>query len=363
MNKLKVFFIIVVIILLGVGVWFSSSKDGGAIVLNKTTDISGIITSEKENFFKDERVQKIFKENGFNVQYTRMTSDKIAVAKTVDELGGASFVFPSGVQTAEKVRSNFKQSQSYNVFYSPMIIATWKPIVDILRVNGVVKQTGEYEALDLNEFLKLAKNETRWKNLKNAEQYPVNKVVLISTSDSRYSGSAKMYLSLVSYILNDNNVVSTNEEVEKIMPSLKKLVQAQGNRETSSANMTTDYMSIGRGKIPMMFTYESEFLGNAFQNKNLMKPDMQLIYPTPTVFTKHVMVVLNSKAQPLVDLLKTNPELKKIALENGFRFDGDVGLVEKAKAVGINIPKELVDVIDPPSYDVLDYMTENVEKK
>lgn len=364
MTKVKLLFVILFAILLSVGIWFSSSKDGGAIILKKSVDISGVITSEKENFFKDERVITILKENGINLQYTRMTSDKIGQAKSVNDLGVYSdFIFPSGIQTAEKVRNNFKGSQSYNIFYSPMIIATWKPIVDILRANGATKKVGQYEAIDLNVLLKFAQDDIRWKNLKNSVEYPVNKVVLISTSDARYSGSAKMYLSLQSYILNNNSVVEKNEEVDKFMPTLKKIVQAQGNRESSSANMTTDYMSIGRGKVPMMFTYESEFLGSAFKNNGLVKKDMQLIYPTPTVFSKHVLVVINPKAQVLVDLLKTNPELKKIALENGFRFDGDNGIVEKAKSVGITIPTDIVDVIDPPNYDVLDYMTEQVEKK
>lgn len=362
MSKMKVVFIALFAILLGGALWFSSTKDGGPIGLKNDVVLKGIITSEKENFLRDSRVQEIFKKNSLEVQYTRMSSGKIAQAKTSAELEEADFVFPSGIQTSEKVRTNFKNSQAYNIFYSPMVIATWNPIVDILRKNGVTKKVGDYEAIDMEAFMKLAESGTRWKELKGSEAYPINKVVLIYSSDARFSNAAKMYLTLNSYILNGNNVVASNADVDKVIPTVKKIIEAQGNRESSSTNMMSDYMSIGRGKVPMMFAYESEFLEQAFKNNGLGK-DMKLMYPTPTVFTKHVLVALNPKAQVMVDLFKGNAELKKIALEYGFRFEGDTGIAAKAKSVGVDIPEVVVDVIDPPNYDVLDYMSELVEKK
>lgn len=362
MKKAKVLLIVVFAALLGVAVWFSSSKDSGAVMFEKTTALTGIITSEKENFFKDPRVQEIFKKNGLDVQYTKMSSGAIAEAKTLEDLHNADFVFPSGIQTSEKVRTNFKSSQANNVFYSPMIIATWTPIVDILRANGVTKKVGKYEAIDMESFMKLAENGTRWKDLKHSEEYPVNKVVLVYSSNTQLSNAAKMYLTLNSYILNQSNVVSSKEEVDKVLPTLRKIILAQGNRENSSTNMMTDYMGLGMGKVPMMFAYESEFLENVFK-ANKVKAGMKLMYPTPTVFTKHVLTSLNPKAQLLVDLFKTNKELQQVAVEYGFRFEGSDDLVKKAKAVGVDIPESVLDVIDPPNFDVLEYMSQQVEKK
>lgn len=365
MTKLKAVFLVFFAALICVAIWFSSKSgtNGGITsVVSQSTVLKGVITSEKENFLRDERVKAVFAKNGFDVQLERMSSGKIAQATKAADLNDADFVFPSGIQTSEKVKSNFKGSQAYNIFYSPMVIATWSPIVSILKENKLIKKVGDYEALDMESFMKLADNGVRWKDLKKSDAYPVNKVVLVYSSDSRYSNAAKMYLSLNSYVLNSNNVVSANTEVDKVMPTLKRIIQAQGNRESSSTNMMSDYMSIGRGKVPMMFAYESEFLENAFKNGGLGK-DMQLIYPTPTVFTKHVMVALNPKAQALVDLFKKDEELKKLAVEYGFRFEGDAGIVAKAKAVNVNIPDVVVDVIDPPNYDVLDYMAELVEAK
>jgi hypothetical protein len=368
-SKLKAVFLLVVAAIIGVFIWHSTKgdKEGGGSLLssvNQPTVLKGVITSEKENFFRDERVKAAFIKNGFDVQVTRMTSDKIVSATTAQGLDGyGDFVFPSSASVSEKVKSNFKSSQPYNVFYSPMIIATWQPIVNILKDNNVIKKSGTYDAFDMESYLGLVQNGTRWKDLKNSNDYSVNKLVLVYSSDSRYSGSAKMYVSLASYILNQNNVVGNAEDMNKVLPTLKKIVQAQGNRESSSSNMTSDYVSIGRGKVPMMFTYESEFLVIAKQNPDIIKKGAVFVYPTPTVYSKHVMVVINPKAQTIVDLMKKDPELKKLASEYGFRIEGDNSIVQHAKTINVSIPETVVDVIDPPAYDVLDSMAELVEKR
>lgn len=364
MSIAKIAAVVVCGSVLAGALYVSSSKDGGGLSLKKTVAVKGVITSEKENFFKDERVQKIFAENGLDVQVTRMTSDKIVAATDANGFNGyGDFVFPSSVPVSEKVKATFKSSQAYNVFYSPMVVATWSPIVTILRDNQMIKKSGTYETFDLDSYLKIVQNGTRWKDLKNSQDYPVNKIVLLSSSDSRYSGSAKMYVALNSYLLNDGNVVSSTQEVDKVMPTLKKIIQSQGNRESSSTNMTSDYVSIGRGKVPMMFSYESEFLSIAQQNPELIKKGAVMLYPTPTIYSKHVMVVLNPAAQPIVDLLKKNPQLQKLASEYGFRIEGDNGIVQHAKSLGVVIPDTVIDVIDPPNYDILDTLTTKVEEK
>lgn len=365
MNVIKSIFLGLVIILIGIAVWISStSKEGIAVFTKEPILFKGVITSEKENFFKDSRVIKVFLKNNIDLQTNRMTSDKIIKATKIEDFNGYSdFVFPSSIPVTEKVRTNYKGSQTYNVFYSPMIVATWTPIVNILEKNNLVTKTHNYYTLNMDSFNQLVKNHVRWKDLKQAEDYNVNKVVLISSSDTRFSGSAKMFAALNSYILNNNNVVTTQKEIDTIMPDLKQIIQAQGYRESSSANMTNDYISIGRGKVPMMFNYESEFLNIAFQNKSLFKKDMQIIYPSPTVFSKHVMVVINPKSQIVADLLKNDPELKQIAIEYGFRVDGDTQIVQKAKSYGIEIPQDVIDIVDLPNYDILDSITDTVEQK
>jgi len=90
-----------------------------------------------------------------------------------------------------------------------------------------------------------------------------------------------------------------------------------------------------------------------------------MLYPSPTIYSKHVMVVLNPAAQPIVELIKNNPDLKKLASEYGFRIEGDNGIIQHAKSLGVTIPEtviDVIDVIDPPKYDILDTLTSKVEE-
>ena len=326
-------------------------------------EISGIITSEKESFFKDPRTLKILEDNGIIFKYERWASGKMAQIKNVSEFGQyADFAFPPGIQTSDKIKNTIKGSQAYNIFYSPMVVATWKPIVNILDSNGLIENKKEYQALKMDRFLQLVDKKTKWKDLKNSSEYSVNKNMLISTSDARFSNSSKMYMGLTSYIYNQNEIIQTQEQADKIIPNIKQMMASQGNRESSSTNLFTDYNSIGMGKAPMIFVYESEFLENAIKN-NGVNPKMQLVYPTPTMFTKHVLIGFNPKAQKLVDILTNNAEIKKVAADYGFRFAGNNELVNKAKTVGVDVPETVIDVIDPPSFDTLEYIVNQIETK
>lgn len=325
--------------------------------------IKGIVTSEKESFFKDERVIKIFNDNDIDLHIQRWSSGKIAQATKTEDFGEYSdFVFPPGVQTSDKVKNTIKGAQAYNIFYSPMIVATWKPIVDILNSNNLIENKKGYQSLKMQEFLNVVDNKTKWKDLKNSSEYDVNKNVLIYTSDARYSNASKMYMGLTSYVYNNSEIISSQENINNVLPKIKNMMAAQGNRESSSTNLFTDYTAIGMGKAPMIFVYESEFLEFAFRN-NKLPDNMTFLYPSPTLFTKHVMVGFNPKAQKLVDLLNNNEELKLIAADYGFRFTGNNKLVEKANKLNIKIPETVVDVIDPPSFDVLEQLVNSVESK
>lgn len=349
---------------IGLSVYKKQNPDNNTNLFSKNLiTVKGVITSEKESFFQDERTIKILNEEGIDFQYERWSSGKIAQVTNISEFKEFSdFIFPSGVQTSDKIKSNLKGAQAYNIFYSPMIIATWTPIVNILEKNNLIKKSNEFTYFKVDEFLKLADKKVKWKDLKNSEEYPVNKNVLVYTSDSRFSNASKMFIGLTSYLYNNSEIVQNEEHVQKVLPNIKAMMNAQGHRDSSSTNLFTDYTSIGMGKTPMVFLYESEFLEYAFKNGQLA-PKMTFMYPTPTLFTKHVLVGFNDKSKKLVDVLTQNDKLKKVAAEYGFRFSGNNDLSQKAKTFNINIPETVIDVIDPPSFDILDSLANQVEQK
>ncbi len=360
------------VVIIGTITWgvMSRNSDTAGDSANGTTnsklvEIKGLITSEKESLFRDPEFIAALEAEGLKVSVERWTSAKIADTKDVAAFGEFSdFVFPSGVQTSDKVRKNIPKAQLYNVFYSPMIVASWKPIVQILETKGLVKDRGDHKILDMEKFYDLSAKRVKWKDMPGADTlYPVNKNVLIYTSDVKTSNASKMYLGLASYIYNGSDVVQTPEQVSKVAPRLKQIMSAQGHRELSSTNLFADYTSIGMGKTPMVFLYESELIEYAVKNSGLA-PDMAILYTSPTIYTKHAIVAFNPKTQALVNALQNNPKIKTIAARYGFRFSGNNTLPEFAKTYKINLAQNLVDVIDPPSFDMLEEIitqTENLQ--
>jgi hypothetical protein len=202
----------------------------------------------------------------------------------------------------------------------------------------------------------------RWKDLKGSSAYPTSKSVLVSSTDIRRSNSGAMYLALASYVANGNNVVQSEEELQKVLPLMTRIFLKQGFQEASSAGPFEDYTSMGMGKAPLVMIYESQFLEYLAKQKT-PSPDMVLLYPRPTLFTKHVFVAFNAKGARLGQLLETDPGLQNLALEYGYRTSAQAAFAKRVQDNKLAVPTTLVDVIDPPSFEVLERMITDIEKK
>jgi hypothetical protein len=113
------------------------------------------------------------------------------------------------------------------------------------------------------------------------------------------------------------------------------------------------------GKAPMVVSYESLFIAAALKNPNFTQSRVML-YPTPTVYTKHVLVPLSARGEELGRLLTTNPQLREIAIEYGFRTD-DADLFDKTVVSKMPfVPKQILDVAEPPTFDMLETLLKRV---
>jgi hypothetical protein len=221
------------------------------------TVVRGVIGSEKLPYFQDAAVIQVFRDNGFDVQVDTAGSRQIAT--TVD-LSKYDFAFPAGVPAAQKIRTDRKAKTSYSPFYTPMAIATFKPIAQLLMGAGIAKDTGSYISLDVKSFLAAVAKNTRWSDLPGNTSYQATKSILITSTDIRTSNSAAMYLSLASYVANGNNIVQDSSQASAVLPAVDPIFLRQGLTASSSEEPFQDYLSIGVGKTPMVMIYEAQFL-------------------------------------------------------------------------------------------------------
>jgi hypothetical protein len=350
--------LLLVVLVIGVGaaIYYSATRQ---YALSQIVTVKGLIGSEKEAFFLDPKVIDALRKGGIEVQFEKAGSRTIA---TTPDLSKYDFVFPAGVPAATKLRQDHKSAKAYDEFFTPMAIASWKSIASILEANGVAKNQGGYYTLDMAAYLKLVADNKRWSDLKNNSEYNVNKSILIVSTDVRQSNSAAMYLSLASYVANDNNVVQSNDEIQKVMPLVESLFLKQGFTEYSSEVPFQDYVSMGVGKAPMVMVYESSYINQASQ-PNGISSDMVLMYPEPTIYSKHTLIALTPNGQKLGELLQTNPDLQRLAVENGFRNSNTDLFKQIKKDRNLTLPDTLVNVIDPPNYENLEKMIQIIEQK
>lgn len=323
--------------------------------------MNGVIGSEKKPFFLDPAVKKVFASHGYDVEV--VTAGSRQIATTVD-LSKVDFAFPSSAPAAQKIKQKTGASTVYAPFYSPMAIATFTPIVKLLQNAGIASQdaTGTWH-LDVAKYLAAVAAGTRWNQLPDAAAlYNSSRTMLISSTDIRQSNSAAMYLSIASYVANGQNVVSSDSQQAAVIDQMASLFLQQGFSASSSEEPFDDYLSQGIGSKPMVMIYEAQFLGEQMNadTKSAITPDMVLMYPSPTVLSKHTVVPLTKAGDAVGQLLVNDPKLAKLAAQYGFRPANPSVFTSVLKQNGITEPPTPVDIVDPPSYETLESMIQNI---
>ena len=361
--------VLVLLSAVGGGIWYSNTQlgddrvAGQAAQLEQSHQVSvrGLIGSEKDPFFADPRVQKALAAQGISVTVEKAGSRAIAARFDAAKY---DFGFPSGAPAGAQLRQQAKAATVFNPFYTPMVLASWRPIAEILVANGIAERSGDiYYVIDLPALMALVEQGARWRDLKGSAAFSTGKAVLVNSTDVRTSNSAAMYLALASYIANKQQIVQSQEDVDRVLPLVAPLFLRQGFQEQSSAGPFEDYLALGMGKAPLLMAYESQMIEFWLKHPDKIKSEMVLMYPRPTVFSKHVLVPYTLAGVRLGTALETDPALRELAHEYGYRTGGASKGPELWAARGIKVPEVVVDVVDPPSHEWLERMIEAIEAR
>jgi hypothetical protein len=317
-----------------------------------------ILTSpEKEHFLEDPDLAKVLDAHGMAITLQKAGSREIPTRPDLDSF---DIAFPAGVQAA-KIAQTTGAKRVFTSFYTPMAVASWKSLIPLLEKNGLVsRRNGSFFIVDMPKLLAVIDKSTRWKDLPGNDVYPAGKSVLVSSSDVRKSNSGAMYLALASYIANGNNVVESEAQADKVAPGMVGLFARQGFQEASSTGPFEDYTAMGVGKAPLVMIYEQQFLEYVLSHTN-PNPDMVLLYPQPTILSKHTIIALTDNGARFARELTSDPKVASIAQHYGFRTENSSELFAAVEAKNLTIPHTIVDVIDPPRYDLLEKLINRVD--
>src|SRR5438477_644510 len=151
---------------------------------------------------------------------------------------------------------------------------------------GVAARQNGFITLDVAKYLDLLRRNVHWTELKGSSAYPVDKTVVITSADVRSANSAAMYLGLASYVANGDNTVENRVQARRILPLMTQLFLKQGFVASTSDEPFDDYLTIGIGKSPLVMIYEAQFVARAAAHDGSIRPEMELMYPSPTVLSK-----------------------------------------------------------------------------
>lgn len=347
----------------GFGIWQSNqqkTEHEQQVQPAAIDDLRIVSGSESLAYLTDPRFTAILLQQGLRLSVQKSGSREMALRNDLKTFDAA---FPSGVEAAEKIQAVTGASQRVATFFTPMVIASWKPLMPVLSANGLVQQRGEHWFLtDMPKLMRLMEQGTRWRDLKNNTVFAVSKSLLVSTTDVRKSNSAGQYLALTSWIANDSNVVTSDEEIERVSPRLLPLFLKQGYQENTSSGPFENYLSMGMGAVPLVLIYESQFFESALKDQSI-SPDMLVLYPEPSLYSRRILVPFNSKGEKLAQLLSTNPELQQLAAEYGMRGTNPQLLAAVLKRKGLAPAPQLNEIVGTPSFEILEKMIRKIEQK
>lgn len=357
--------IVVLVVVLGLAV---ASRFGFSLFGKPKTEVTAVVGSEKEAFFKDQRVVDAFAKNGFTVKVS--TAGSLAMAKS-DSTANNDFAFPSSESAGQAVQKAFKDKarNSYTPFFSPIAIATFEPVVQVLAKNGVAYDNQGVWEIDMAKYLKLVKDNKRWSDLKDNKAYKPQRNILITSTDIRKSNSAVMYMTLASYVMNNNSVVTDKGAAESQVDDLAKLFLNQGYAQGSSAAPFERYLSRGMGEAPMVIVYEGQFLGEETAQNSRIRDNMVLAYPSPTVFSTHTGVTFTENGDKVMELLSNDEELAKLLAEHGFRSNGphaaafDNWVQEKNLSDRYRPAGDFVELAQIPSSEITTFLVDNIGRR
>ncbi|MFI6338058.1 hypothetical protein [Streptomyces sp. NPDC050535] len=340
--------------------------------------------ASKSDFFRDPEVRRLLLKHGIRVDIHRLGSRGIAT----QSLKNMDAVFPSGQPAARLILDQLNRSvDSARPFVTPLVLGTFRDYAETLRKRGVAspQRAGSAETLyydlDMAKFLALIEAGETWNGIGfgDTSERSNNGRVLVRTSSVCESNAAGTYLSILAFVKNHNRAPGTEdprnsaagqdldatseEAVLELAGQVKPLINLQGMASDEQAE--SYFSALGESIAPVTVIYEHQYL--AHQVDHVRKHQKQdtgrvLLYPTPYALTEPQLISLTDKGDKLSELIETDPELRRRAIELGFRvrFSGEDGTSDQLNAFlnehEIQVPAANPDQtkVDAPDLNVLE---------
>lgn len=325
-------------------------------LLGNRTKLSGFIGGEKQAFVEDPDVVHAL--GSYGLQLDARVAGSVEMVREQALLSqNPAFLWPSSSIMVDLARkSGVKVRNDQVVLNSPVVVYTWQPVADGLIKHGLVKLTPSKQyQLDLAALLKALLANQDWSSLGVDALY--GKARLISTDPNR-SNSGFMFAGLVLSLLAGD--VAKADDLQKYGQQAQAIFRGMGFKSSSSGKLFDQYIAGGLGGEPMVVGYENQLVEWVLADPNRWDRVMKssgakpvVLYPRPTVYSAHPLIVIDDQASRLLDALMS-PKLQELAwTKHGFR--GPLGAVTGTTdgAIAAMLPAEVDAILPMPDADVM----------
>ena len=352
--KKKIAGLILLVVLMAVigGIYFVTGN------APRIVSVDGYVGGEKIELLEDEEVQSVFEEKyGLNVDYSRAGSLDMMTA----DLSGRDYLFPSSSIALEYYEDlHGSPVQSEIVLNTPIVLYTHQIVLDAFESQGLITTDGDIHYIDMAGLLELIQNGAQWSDIGLPELYGR---VSVDTTDPSKSNSGNMFAALVANVLNEGQTV-TEADLAAILPELQDIFGKLGYMETSSSDLFSQFLRMGVGAEPIIAGYESQLIEYAAiypDEYDRIRDDVVMLYPTPTVWSAHVMIALDENGQILLNAMQ-DEEVQDLAwTKHGFRTGNYGDIADSGSIPADGVASSITQVAQVPSYDVMKVIIEQLE--
>jgi hypothetical protein len=343
----------------------------GAVLVSQLTGLSpfrprpepvtvrGTIGSEKAGLLDDESVKKLLRDKyGITVDYRRTGSINLVTANP----GGQDFLWP-GSQYARDLyeQAHGQPPRSEVLFNSPIVLYSWAPITEALVRRGVVSREGDVHYVDLPALMELVQAGTTWRDL-GVER--LGSKVLVHTTDPTKSNSGLLFAGLLANL--STGGAADEASLGRALPSIKAFYDRLGYMEESSGFLFDQFLVMGIGTYPLIVGYESQLVEYALeheQQRDLLRREITILYPRPTVWASHALITLTPAGGRLLDAFR-DPELQGLAWSrHGFR-SGLMGVQNDPAVLQlVGVSRTMVDAQPLPRASTMDALLRALQAK
>ena len=352
--KKKIVGLILLVVLMAVigGIYFVTGN------APRIVSVDGYVGGEKIELLEDEEVRSVFEEKyGLNVDYSRAGSLDMMTA----DLSGRDYLFPSSSIALEYYEDlHGSPVQSEIVLNTPIVLYTHQIVLDAFENQGLITTDGDIHYIDMAGLLELIQNDSQWSDIGLPELYGR---VSVDTTDPSKSNSGNMFAALVANVLNGGRTV-TETDLDTILPELQDIFGKLGYMETSSSDLFSQFLRMGVGAEPIIAGYESQLIEYAAiypDEYDRIRDDVVMLYPTPTVWSAHVMIALDENGQILLNAMQ-DEEVQDLAwTKHGFRTGNYGDIADSGSIPADGVASSITQVAQVPSYDVMKVIIEELE--